>query len=190
MDAHRQPSASPATGGAGPAASDAEQQHLQQQQQQPQQLAVGAGPGCGPCRSNDLVGSSILQEASYSVTYGERGAGVVLVASEPITGSTTDWVGSFRGSYYALRRSQSILHGSQLLTCRHPAAAFVQPAGCKAAGARRPHGEHVCCSSLHPHATHVHAAACMLQPQAAHTSIGPCSTHQQVTQKASPSTYW
>lgn len=55
-------------------------------------VANGATEGPRLCNNNNPVGSSILQEASYSVTYGERGAGVVLVASEPITGSTTDWV--------------------------------------------------------------------------------------------------
>jgi hypothetical protein len=61
-------------------------------------METAAGNGTGEdcpqrlCNNNNPVGSSILQEASYSVTYGERGAGVVLVASEPITGSTTDWV--------------------------------------------------------------------------------------------------
>lgn len=34
----------------------------------------------------------MLREASYSLTYGERGSGVAFVASEPITGSNTDWV--------------------------------------------------------------------------------------------------
>ncbi|GAX84568.1 hypothetical protein CEUSTIGMA_g11989.t1 [Chlamydomonas eustigma] len=37
-------------------------------------------------------GSAILHESSYNLTYGERGAKVAFVASEPITASTTDWV--------------------------------------------------------------------------------------------------
>ncbi|KAF8073182.1 Cndp1 [Scenedesmus sp. PABB004] len=36
--------------------------------------------------------ASVLREASYSISYRERGASVAFVASEPITGSTTDWV--------------------------------------------------------------------------------------------------
>jgi hypothetical protein len=48
--------------------------------------------GCTVCGANNLVGSSVLCEASYSISYRERGAHVAFVASEPITGSTTDWV--------------------------------------------------------------------------------------------------
>jgi len=42
--------------------------------------------------TQELVGSSVLCEASYGISYSERGASVAFVASEPITGSTTDWV--------------------------------------------------------------------------------------------------
>jgi hypothetical protein len=48
--------------------------------------------GCTVCGANNLVGSSVLCEASYNISYRERGAHVAFVASEPITGSTTDWV--------------------------------------------------------------------------------------------------
>lgn len=48
--------------------------------------------GCTVCGANNLVGSSVLCEASYNISYSERGASVAFVASEPITGSTTDWV--------------------------------------------------------------------------------------------------
>ena len=67
--------------------------------------ANGTEEGCTQlCNNNNPVGSSILQEASYSVTYGERGAGVVLIASEPITGSTTDWVSAAATCSIGLRQ--------------------------------------------------------------------------------------
>lgn len=54
--------------------------------------ALAGEDGCTVCSTNNLVGSSVLCEASYSISYRERGAHVAFVASEPITGSTTDWV--------------------------------------------------------------------------------------------------
>ena len=54
---------------------------------------AGAGGGCrGMSGAHAAVGSSVLQEAAYALTYGVRGSGVAFVASEPITGSNTDWV--------------------------------------------------------------------------------------------------
>jgi hypothetical protein len=50
------------------------------------------GNGCNVCGANNLVGSSVLCEASYNISYSERGPNMAFVASEPITGSTTDWV--------------------------------------------------------------------------------------------------
>lgn len=41
---------------------------------------------CKITQSNNLVGSSVLQEGSYSITHGDRGASVAFIASEPITG--------------------------------------------------------------------------------------------------------
>jgi hypothetical protein len=46
----------------------------------------------GAVGTQELVGSSVLCEASYGISYSERGASIAFVASEPITGSTTDWV--------------------------------------------------------------------------------------------------
>jgi hypothetical protein len=74
--------------------------------QPPRPSTAGGGCPAAASSSHALVGSSVLQEASYSVTYGERGAGVVLVASEPITGSTTDWV-----SIVAVGWMQKVLPG-------------------------------------------------------------------------------
>lgn len=54
--------------------------------------AAGQEGGVGACGTQELVGSSVLCEASYGISYSERGASVAFVASEPITGSTTDWV--------------------------------------------------------------------------------------------------
>jgi hypothetical protein len=48
--------------------------------------------GAAACSTQEMVGSSVLCEASYGISYSERGASVAFVASEPITGSTTDWV--------------------------------------------------------------------------------------------------
>jgi acetylornithine deacetylase/succinyl-diaminopimelate desuccinylase-like protein/WD40 repeat protein len=88
------------------AASVADQQHQQQAQQQ-QQATGGAASGGGSCKPGGgggsgnsaapattaaLVGSSVLQEADYALAHGPRGARVAMVASEPITGSTTDWI--------------------------------------------------------------------------------------------------
>lgn len=42
------------------------------------------GSVCAAARAPS--GSSVLHEASYELSYGERGARVALVASEPITG--------------------------------------------------------------------------------------------------------
>lgn len=49
----------------------------------------------GAVGTQELVGSSVLCEASYGISYSERGASVAFVASEPITGSTTDWVSTW-----------------------------------------------------------------------------------------------
>jgi hypothetical protein len=57
----------------------------------PAAVASGAQEG-GAVGTQELVGSSVLCEASYGISYSERGASVAFVASEPITGSTTDWV--------------------------------------------------------------------------------------------------
>lgn len=59
----------------------------------PAAVASGAQEG-GAVGTQELVGSSVLCEASYGISYSERGASVAFVASEPITGSTTDWVSS------------------------------------------------------------------------------------------------
>ncbi len=49
------------------------------------------GEGCKPCAAaapgGSTASSSILHEASYDLEYGERGARVAFVASEPITGA-------------------------------------------------------------------------------------------------------
>lgn len=55
-------------------------------------VAAGKDSKTSVCGTQELVGSSVLCEASYSISYSERGASVAFVASEPITGSTTDWV--------------------------------------------------------------------------------------------------
>ncbi|KAF5832710.1 hypothetical protein DUNSADRAFT_11354, partial [Dunaliella salina] len=47
-------------------------------------------PSC--TASSHPSGSSVFEEGSYELTHCERGARVVVVASEPITGSSTDWV--------------------------------------------------------------------------------------------------
>jgi hypothetical protein len=57
----------------------------------PAAVAAGGQEG-GAVGTQELVGSSVLCEASYGISYSERGASVAFVASEPITGSTTDWV--------------------------------------------------------------------------------------------------
>lgn len=49
--------------------------------------------GCAVCPpGGTTASSSILHEASYDLQYAERGAQVAFVASEPITGSSADWV--------------------------------------------------------------------------------------------------
>lgn len=57
----------------------------------PAAVASGSQEGAA-VGTQELVGSSVLCEASYGISYSERGASVAFVASEPITGSTTDWV--------------------------------------------------------------------------------------------------
>lgn len=55
--------------------------------------SLSPGPTCPMMtKQAQVTGSSILQESSYRLTQSERGAVVAFVSSEPITGSTTDWV--------------------------------------------------------------------------------------------------
>jgi hypothetical protein len=75
--------------------------------------------------STSAVGSSVLREAAYSITYGERGSGVAFIASEPITGSNTDWVSVPKNTALVITREK----GGYINIMRSPLLAAPAAAG-------------------------------------------------------------
>ncbi|KAI8475320.1 MAG: nucleophile aminohydrolase [Monoraphidium minutum] len=76
--------------------------------------------GCG-----GLALRAVLREASYSLAYGARGSGVAFIASEPITGSNTDWVSVPKNTALVITREK----GGYINIMRAPLAAAPPPAG-------------------------------------------------------------
>lgn len=58
-----------------------------------------SGGACAP--------SSLQSEAQYDLTYAERGTRVAMVASEPITGSKSDWVKVPKNTALVISREKS-----------------------------------------------------------------------------------
>ncbi|GBF92924.1 hypothetical protein Rsub_05760 [Raphidocelis subcapitata] len=74
--------------------------------------------------TTSAVGSSVMREASYSIAYGERGSSVAFIASEPITGSNTDWVAVPKNTALVITREK----GGYINIMRSPLIA-TPPAG-------------------------------------------------------------
>jgi hypothetical protein len=62
-----------------------------------------------------------MREASYSLTYGERGSSVAFIASEPITGSNTDWVAVPKNTALVITREK----GGYISILRSPLLQYV-----------------------------------------------------------------
>lgn len=68
--------------------------------------------------------SSLQSEAQYDLTYAERGTRVAMVASEPITGSKSDWVKVPKNTALVISREKSgfvnIMRAPLTSTGSHP----------------------------------------------------------------------